>query len=86
LTAIPLDFNRQNASRLPSAVASRIAEFLISQFAFGTAASVNRTSKAIYTETLPVLYETFFYDDWMALSANRRSSAVLPEAVKNYSK
>jgi hypothetical protein len=35
-----------------------IAEHLIGDFAFGTAASLNLASKSVRSETLPVLYET----------------------------
>jgi hypothetical protein len=40
-----------------------VVEFLVDQHAFGTAASLNRTSHSVHNETLPVLYETLILDD-----------------------
>jgi hypothetical protein len=39
-----------------------VAEFLVGDFAFGTAANLNVTSQAVRQETLPILYETLCLD------------------------
>lgn len=57
-------FPAQKTSRsLPAEVLAVVAEFLVGQHAFGTAASLNRTSHSVQDETLPVLYETLILDD-----------------------
>jgi hypothetical protein len=39
-----------------------IAEFVIGDYAFGTAANLNLASRTVRQETLPVLYETVCLD------------------------
>lgn len=39
-----------------------VTEFLVGDFAFGTAANLNVTSQAVRQETLPILYETLCLD------------------------
>lgn len=58
---LPPRFNRK-VLRLPLKLIATIAEFLIGDFAFGTAANLNVTSQAVREETLPVLYETLCLD------------------------
>jgi hypothetical protein len=60
-----------------------IAEHLIAEYAFGTVASVNLASKAIHNETLPVLYESFFYEDFKRMCAIQNRMLILPEAVEH---
>jgi hypothetical protein len=52
---------------LPVEILAVIAEHLIGQHAFGTAASINILSKAVHRETLPVLYESFFFEHYKHL-------------------
>jgi hypothetical protein len=47
---------------LPVEILGIVAEHLIGQHAFGTAASLNRISRKVHHETLPVLYETLLLD------------------------
>jgi hypothetical protein len=48
----------QNIPQLPVELFAVITEFLIGDLAFGTAANLNVVSKAVRSETLPILYET----------------------------
>lgn len=49
--------------RLPVEVIGVIGECLLGAYQFGTLAKLNRTCKAVRTETLPVLYETLTWDN-----------------------
>jgi hypothetical protein len=48
----------QNIPQLPKELFGVIAEMLVGDLAFGTAASLNVICAAVQEETLPVLYET----------------------------
>lgn len=52
----------QQSTPLPIKILGIVAEHLIGQHAFGTAASLNRISRKVHHETLPVLYETLLLD------------------------
>ena len=72
----------QDALRFPSPFYVSIAEHLISQFAFQTAAPFNLPSVSIEAATLPAYWETFFYDDFEDLPRVRKNGKpVLPGAV-----
>jgi hypothetical protein len=52
---------------LPVELIGVVAEHLIGGCAFGIVAKLNRASKALHRETLPVLYETLFLEHCQTL-------------------
>lgn len=55
--------NPQPDLGLPLELIGIVGEFLSGSYHFGTLAKLNRTCKAVRTETLPVLYETLTWDN-----------------------
>jgi hypothetical protein len=55
-------FLLQVKARLPVKLIAIIAEHLIGDHAFGTTASLNLVSRAVRTETLPILFETLLLE------------------------
>lgn len=53
----------QDPIRLPVDVLGEIARSLVTDGAYKTAAQLNQTSRAVYEETLPILYETMIIYD-----------------------
>lgn len=47
---------------LPAEIFGLIAEHLVGQHSFGTAAALNVLSRAVHSETSPVVWETIVYD------------------------
>jgi hypothetical protein len=70
----------QNIPQLPVELLVIIAEHLIGMFAFGTTANLNVSCHSVYTETLPVLYETFF----MAEAAPMPYYRIMTELPKGF--
>lgn len=66
----------QHSTLLPIELLGIVAEHLIGQHAFGTAGSLNRTSRAVHHETLPVLYETVFLEHYQRLRHYERGGAL----------
>ncbi|KAJ9103334.1 hypothetical protein QFC20_004811 [Naganishia adeliensis] len=55
--------NKKRSPSLPPEVLAVVAEFIVGQHAFGTAANPNQVSRSVHHETLPVLFETLVLDD-----------------------
>jgi hypothetical protein len=63
---------------LPIEVYGTIADLLAGDQAFGTLASLNLTSRAVREETLPVLFETLLFDDYVELAQWMRKRSHVP--------
>lgn len=78
------DGRPQKTPDLPVTVFAVIAEHLIGQHAFKTAANLNLVCKAVHLETLSILFESFFFDEYDTTQAGRVGD--IPEAAKKYTK
>ncbi|KAI5449534.1 hypothetical protein NCC49_004597 [Naganishia albida] len=68
--------------QLPVKIYAVIAEHLIGQHAFRTTASLNAVSRAVHEETLPILYETFFVDEYEETIPEESRGVYLPDGIR----
>jgi hypothetical protein len=74
--------SKSKTPQLPVEIFGVIAEHLIGQHAFGSTANLNRISRAVHQETLPVLYESFFVGEYGETATGKEREGHLPENVK----
>jgi hypothetical protein len=66
----------RSSPQVPVEIIGVIAEHLIGEFAFRTVARLNRASKAVHRETLPILYESLFLEHFYGLPYYRSGGAL----------
>lgn len=82
MTACLSDSKVQTIPVLPIEILVIVAEHLIGDHAFSTVANLNKVTRATHRETLPVLYETFFWHDFLKTQWSE-DMTVLPEGFSH---
>ncbi|KAJ9091798.1 hypothetical protein QFC21_007101 [Naganishia friedmannii] len=82
LSDLDLSDRRQSAT-LPSEILAIVAAHLTGQLAFGSTANLNLACKAVQHETLPILWETFFFSHDPLTSKGKAAIRKLPAGIKH---